>query len=90
MNYGFNGIKRATAACIAVGLTLGQAAQEETINGIECVWVEGGTFVMGSPTSEANRDNDETQHQVTLTKSYFIGKYPVTQGQYQAKTGSNP
>jgi formylglycine-generating enzyme required for sulfatase activity len=44
---------------------------------------------MGSPPSEPERENDETQHEVTLT-GFYMGKYPVTQAQYQAVTGTNP
>jgi len=61
-----------------------------TINGIQCIWVEAGTFMMGSPTTEVGRQSDETQHQVTLTKDYWIGKYPITQGQYKAVIETNP
>ena len=43
---------------------------------------------MGSPTNEPDRDSDETQHQVTLT-GFKMGKYPVTQTQYLAVTGTN-
>ena len=48
---------------------------------IEMVKVEGGTFMMGSPENEPNRDSDETQHRVTLS-SFWIGKYEVTFEQY--------
>jgi formylglycine-generating enzyme required for sulfatase activity len=45
---------------------------------------------MGSPTNEAERNNDEgPQHQVTVP-SFFMGKYPLTQAQYQAIMGNNP
>ena len=45
---------------------------------------------MGSPASEANRYNDEgPQHSVTVS-SFYMGKYPVTQKEYQAVMGSNP
>ena len=54
------------------------------------VWISPGTFVMGSPTSEALRSPDETQHTVTLTKGFYMGKYAVTQGEYLALMGSNP
>jgi len=54
------------------------------------VWIPPGTFVMGSPTSEAPRDSRETQHNVTLTKGFYMGKYAVTQGEYLALMGSNP
>ena len=54
------------------------------------VWIPPGTFVMGSPESEALRWPDETQHTVTLTKGFYMGKYAVTQGEYLALMGSNP
>jgi formylglycine-generating enzyme required for sulfatase activity len=45
---------------------------------------------MGSPTSEAGRNSGETQHTVTLTKGFYMGKYAVTQGEYLALMGNNP
>jgi formylglycine-generating enzyme required for sulfatase activity len=57
---------------------------------IPMVSIPAGTFTMGSPETEANRYTDETQHQVTLTKGFYMGKYQVTQEQYQAVMGSNP
>jgi len=53
------------------------------------VQIPAGTFTMGSPTSEANRDTDETQRQVTIS-SFYMGKYEVTQEQYKAIMGFNP
>ena len=50
---------------------------------LEMIWVEPGTFTMGSPTSEAGRSSDETEHNVTLTKGFYLGKYEVTQAQYE-------
>ncbi|MGO8930274.1 MAG: formylglycine-generating enzyme family protein [Limisphaerales bacterium] len=54
------------------------------------VWIPAGTFVMGSPTNEAERGSDETQHTVTLTHGFYVGKYQVTQGEYLALIGTNP
>jgi uncharacterized repeat protein (TIGR02543 family) len=57
---------------------------------MEMVWIPAGSFVMGSPASEANRFEDEgPQHTVTLT-GFYMGKYTVTQQQYQAVMGTNP
>ncbi len=53
-------------------------------------WIPAGSFTMGSPTTEAQRDSDEMQHMVTLTEGFYMGKYEVTQGQYLAVVGSNP
>jgi formylglycine-generating enzyme required for sulfatase activity len=50
---------------------------------VEMVWIPAGTFMMGS-------DIDESQHSVTLTKGFYMGKYQVTQEQYEAVMGSNP
>ncbi len=49
-----------------------------------------GIFTMGSPTTELGRSNDETQHQVTLTKSFYIQTTEVTQGQWIAVMGASP
>lgn len=57
---------------------------------MEFVQIVPGTFMMGSPGSEPYRMYDELQHAVTLTKDFWLGKYPVTQAQWQAVIGSNP
>ena len=52
---------------------------------LDMLWVEPGTFTMGSPTSEAGRQADrEDVHNVTLTKGFYLGKYEVTHAQYEA------
>jgi sulfatase modifying factor 1 len=58
--------------------------------GLEMLWVKHGTFTMGSPVSEAERDDDEIQNQVTLTKGFYLGKYEVTQAQWERVMGNNP
>jgi len=58
--------------------------------GMSFVKIEPGTFMMGSPSDEPDRDSDETQHQVTLTKGYFMQTTEVTQGQWKEIMGSNP
>jgi formylglycine-generating enzyme required for sulfatase activity/tRNA A-37 threonylcarbamoyl transferase component Bud32 len=51
---------------------------------LEMVAIPGGTFQMGSPeTEEGHRDNESPQHWVTI-KPFFLGKYPITQAQWQA------
>ena len=52
--------------------------------------IPAGTFTMGSPTGELGRNSDETQHQVTLTQSYYMQTTEVTQGQWRAIMWSNP
>ena len=54
----------------------------------EMVLVEGGTFQMGDHFNEG--DSDELPlHQVTVS-SFYIGKYEITQGEYETAIGSNP
>jgi formylglycine-generating enzyme required for sulfatase activity len=48
------------------------------------------TFTMGSPPDEACRDADETQHEVTLTRSYWLKTTEVTQGEWSALMGNEP
>ena len=57
---------------------------------LEMVLIPAGKFVMGSPESEEGRHKNETQHEVTLTKPFYMGKYEVTQEQWEAVMGNNP
>ena len=70
----------------------GQVFTETIANGItlEMMAIPGGSFVMGSPNTEAGRYGTEgPQHTVNVT-SFFMGKYEVTQEQWQAVMGNNP
>jgi serine/threonine protein kinase/formylglycine-generating enzyme required for sulfatase activity len=49
-----------------------------------------GEFLMGSPANEANRDADEQQHNVRLTKPFYLSVTEVTQGQWQSVMGTQP
>ena len=53
-----------------------------TVN-LEMIWVEPGTFTMGSPLSETGRYDNETEYNVTLTKGFYLAKNEVTQAQYE-------
>ena len=57
---------------------------------MKMIYVAPGSFMMGSPGSEEDRGRDETQHHVTLTKGFWLGKYEVTQAQWKSVMGSNP
>lgn len=54
-------------------------------------YIPAGSFTMGSPESEIGRQNGETQHEVTLTRPFYMGIYPVTGKQYRliGNTGGN-
>jgi formylglycine-generating enzyme required for sulfatase activity len=53
------------------------------------VFIQPGTFTMGSPTNEALRNTDETQHIVTISRGFWMDKYLVTQGDHLSVVGSN-
>ena len=54
---------------------------------LEMVYIPGGTFMMGSPATEAGRSIPESpQHQVKVS-AFYTGKYPITQAQWQAVMG---
>ena len=57
---------------------------------IEMIYCPPGEFIMGSPLIEWCREDDEMQHKVTLTKGFWLGKYPVTQEQWESVMGRNP
>ena len=57
---------------------------------LEMVLIPAGKFKMGSPESEKGRRGNETQHEVTLTKPFYMGKHEVTQEQWESVMGNNP
>ena len=63
-------------------------AVDETTPG-DLVRAPAGRFIMGSPISETNRGSEEVQHDVKMS-AFFIGRYEVTQGEWQAVMGTNP
>ena len=55
---------------------------------MEMLWVKPGTFEMGSPTA-GNLTMENTPHMVTLTQGFYLGKYEVTQAQWEEVMGNN-
>ncbi len=75
----------------ALGLSdVSQDVQDVVMSCLVGVICPAGTFVMGSPPSDLRRIPDELQHQVTLTRSFTIGTFPVVQALWQAVMGENP
>lgn len=58
--------------------------------GMVLVLIPAGEFRMGSPASEAGRCDDETQHRVQITKSFYLSAHEVTQEQYKHVMGTDP
>ncbi len=78
----------------AVLTSLGAAgdAPTQVVNSLDMKFVRipKGKFLMGSPTTEAFRNDDEEPHEVTITNDFYIGVHEVTQGQYERVMGKNP
>jgi formylglycine-generating enzyme required for sulfatase activity/serine/threonine protein kinase len=73
-----------------VKLVAGEKVFTSPTLGAKFVLIPAGTFTMGSPQSEPGRDNDETQHRVTISSAYYLQTTEVTQGQWKKVMGSNP
>jgi formylglycine-generating enzyme len=63
-----------------------------TVNGVsfKMVRIPAGEFMMGSPSDEPDRGKNETQHQVRISRDFWMGQTEVTQGLWKAVMGSNP
>ncbi|MEW6756506.1 MAG: SUMF1/EgtB/PvdO family nonheme iron enzyme [Candidatus Latescibacterota bacterium] len=57
---------------------------------MEFVWIPPGMFTMGSPAWEPGRNDSELQHEVTISRGFWLGRCEVTQAQWQVVMGSNP
>jgi len=59
--------------------------------GMEFMWIPAGVFLMGSPDSDHEaHPNEKPAHWVHISQSFYLGKYPVTQAQWQAVMENNP
>src|SRR4051794_5934732 len=67
-------------------------AVPEVVNslGMRFALVGPGRFRMGAPRGERLREPDEEPRPVELTRPYYLGVFPVTQGQYEKVMGANP
>ena len=89
--------KLPTAASVAVaGEPEPETGTERTFSlpggaSLTMIYIEPGTFQMGSPDSEDGRDSDEEPvHEVEISKGFWLGKYEVTQGQWEAVMETTP
>ena len=58
---------------------------------MEFVWIGPGVFQMGSPNSESGRGSNEGPvHEVEISRGFWLGRFEVTQGEWESVMGSNP
>lgn len=75
---------------LKVGQKAGEAWNGNSLQMPFC-WCPPGKFVMGSPTSEVGRNSGlERQVEVTLTQGFWLGKFEVTQAEFQVVMKKNP
>lgn len=65
-----------------VGSPFGDTFYVKSADDMELLWVQPGTFEMGSPLTEDNRSNDETQRNVTISNGFYLGRFEVSQHEY--------
>lgn|GEM_PF-1215553 len=63
---------------------------KEPATGMEFIWIKEGCFLMGSPDSEPYRDTDEGPQKNVCIKGFWMGKYEVTQEQWEMIMKNNP
>jgi sulfatase modifying factor 1 len=69
----------------------GQFAEIEVGNVVQRFrWIAPGRFLMGSPTDEPERYNNEVQHEVMLSSGFWLADTACTQSLWQAVTGAKP
>jgi formylglycine-generating enzyme required for sulfatase activity len=80
-----------TQSCPAENLSVDIAGEFGTVI-MEFVYVQPGSFLMGGESTSDGRFQcvEVPKHRVLITRGFYLGKYPVTQAQYEAVIGSNP
>ena len=84
---------RAAALGMMLLCGIAQGAEPKAVTnsiGMELIEIPAGEFTMGSPVGEKDHQDDEEQVAVTLTKSFWLGKTEVTQGQWQQVMSTEP
>ncbi|MFN4920099.1 MAG: formylglycine-generating enzyme family protein [Planctomyces sp.] len=82
-----------SAGCSAIAIAQQGASPPKQVvssSGIKLLLIPAGTFMMGSPAGENDRDRDEILHQVTISKPFYMGRTEVTQGQWKKIMGTEP
>ena len=78
------------ALALKLGLTLpfGPGLRGD-LGEISVRWIPAGRFTMGSPSSELGNIADELQHEVILSRGFFLAETECTQGQWESVMGKN-
>ena len=84
-------LRHTAPVAMVAGPALAQSKELVNSIGMRFVQIRAGEFTMGSPDSEADREDVEgPQHKVRITRPFYLGVYEVTQAQYRHVTGKSP
>ena len=78
------------AAVFAVALAACSAPPAHVEIDDDFIWVEGGTFLMGSPERTPDSADDERPTRSVTVSSFYVSRHPVTQGEFYDLMGGNP
>ncbi|GHU06259.1 hypothetical protein FACS1894158_12140 [Betaproteobacteria bacterium] len=84
------------SGCLALAAGMSPSASAQTGKtftnsiGTEFILIPAGSFTMGADKNSEKANTDETPHRVSISRAFYLGKYPVTQGEWVAVMGSNP
>jgi formylglycine-generating enzyme required for sulfatase activity len=86
LNLGSGSIASSTGGLSMGAIIPPQTGEVQTFDCIDFVYCPAGTFMMGSN----EKDDEQPVHEVEISRGFWLGKYPVTQGQWEAVMGNNP
>lgn len=72
------------------GMYPGEICSISRLSPLRVVWVPAGEFLMGSPQEDDVYPNELPQHEVVISRGFWIGQTPVTQAQFKETMGYNP
>ena len=81
--------RRQAEAASATAKPITRSVQLSGAVRFDFVLIPPGQFLMGSPNTERYRRADEQQHVICLTRAFYMGKYPITQAQWEGMVGAN-
>jgi formylglycine-generating enzyme required for sulfatase activity len=82
-------LRRFAVALVAIALMV-PARRVDPLTGIAFSLISAGSFSMGTPPTDPQREEQERLHRVTLTHSFYIGVTEVTERQWTQVMGANP
>jgi len=82
-------------ALLLTWVSAGYANEEITVElpggaTMDFVWIDPGTFTMGTTEELGRSDNEGPQHEVTIRRGFYLGQYEITQGQWEAVMETTP